>query len=233
MSVDWTEVKAILAEAFEREGVDRAAYLNNACGSDERLRDRVDELIALETSAASRLDPLIMDGASASPPEDESHDVAGRRIGRYEIRRVLGTGGMGVVYEAVQDQPHRVVALKVLRRGVASREALGRFRHEAEILGRLKHPNIAQVHDAGTLDEGEGAQPYFAMEYVSGQPLTQYAERAALTSNSSWETRLRDEVDDLKAAQAKEVRVVGGGGGFWNGFFLELFSVCCVVLYVK
>jgi tetratricopeptide (TPR) repeat protein len=57
-----------------------------------------------------------------------------------------------------------------------------RFRHEAEILGRLRHPNIAQVYDAGTFDEGQGAQPYFAMERVKGEPLHRYAESKQLST---------------------------------------------------
>jgi tetratricopeptide (TPR) repeat protein len=67
-----------------------------------------------------------------------------------------------------------------MRHAVASRAALGRFRHEAEILGRLQHPNIAQVYDAGTFDEGYGVQPYFAMEFIRGRPLLEYAEAKAL-----------------------------------------------------
>ncbi|MEE8458276.1 MAG: tetratricopeptide repeat protein, partial [Phycisphaerales bacterium] len=73
-----------------------------------------------------------------------------------------------------------VVALKLLRQGAASRQAMKRFRHETEILGRLKHPNIAQIHDAGTFDSGQGAQPYFAMEFVNGRPLVEYAEEQKL-----------------------------------------------------
>ncbi|MHC4428712.1 MAG: serine/threonine protein kinase, partial [Planctomycetota bacterium] len=110
-----------------------------------------------------------------------------RTIGRYETRRVIAAGGMGTVYEAVQDRPHRAVALKVMRRGATSRQAMKRFKHEAEILGRLRHPHIAQVYDAGTFDDGEGAQPYFAMELVKGRPLIEYCDDRSLETRQRLE----------------------------------------------
>lgn len=82
---------------------------------------------------------------------------------------------MGTVYEAEQDHPRRTVALKIVRPGLMSRSLLRRFEHEAHVLGRLRHPGIAQIYDAGT-DEAAGApQPYFAMEFVHGPPLTAFA----------------------------------------------------------
>jgi tetratricopeptide (TPR) repeat protein len=97
------------------------------------------------------------------------------RIGRYRILRRIGEGGMGVVYEAEQDHPRRLVALKVIKPGVTSTEALRRFELEAQVLGRLQHPGIAQIFDAGTADTGLGPQPYFALEFVRGATLREYA----------------------------------------------------------
>ncbi|MCC6659407.1 MAG: serine/threonine protein kinase [Phycisphaerales bacterium] len=103
------------------------------------------------------------------------------RIGRYQIKRLLGSGGMGAVYEAVQEQPRRIVALKVMRRGIASRSALRRFEYEAQVLGRLRHPGIAQVYEAGTHQEHGEAVPFFALEFIVGaRPLTEYAASHAL-----------------------------------------------------
>jgi eukaryotic-like serine/threonine-protein kinase len=90
------------------------------------------------------------------------------RIGRYHVKRLIGAGGMGSVYEAVQEQPRRTVALKVMRRGLASRSALRRFEYEAQLLARLRHPGIAQVYEAGTHDDGGVPVPFFAMEYIPG-----------------------------------------------------------------
>ena len=89
----------------------------------------------------------------------------------YRVVRLIGEGGMGVVYEAEQDDPRRRVALKVIRPGLASRELLQRFRHEAQVLGQLQHAGIAQIHEAGTADTGEGGRPFFAMELIDGRPL--------------------------------------------------------------
>jgi serine/threonine protein kinase len=95
------------------------------------------------------------------------------RIGGYRIRRVIASGGMGVVYEAVQDQPRRTVALKVMKHGIASRSALRRFEYESQILARLHHAGIAQIFQAGTHDDGSGAVPFFAMEYIpNARPIT-------------------------------------------------------------
>jgi tetratricopeptide (TPR) repeat protein/predicted Ser/Thr protein kinase len=97
-------------------------------------------------------------------------------IGRYRIVRLIGEGGMGAVYEAEQDQPRRTVALKVIKPGLASPELLRRFAQEAQALGRLQHPGIAQIYDAGTADTGFGSQPYFAMEFIRGAALGDYAD---------------------------------------------------------
>src|SRR6185295_9095016 len=88
-----------------------------------------------------------------------------RRIGRYRILERIGEGGMGVVYAAEQDNPRRTVALKVIRPAFASQDAMRRFAFESEVLGRLQHPSIAQVHEAGVGQTDEGAElPYIAME---------------------------------------------------------------------
>jgi eukaryotic-like serine/threonine-protein kinase len=108
-------------------------------------------------------------------------------IGHYRITGIIGRGGMGVVYEAEQEQPKRPVALKVINPGVTSEHAIRRFEHEAQILGLLQHSGIAQVYEAGTFDLGAGVQPFFAMEYVRGVPLTQYAERNKLSTHARLE----------------------------------------------
>jgi tetratricopeptide (TPR) repeat protein len=94
---------------------------------------------------------------------------------------------MGAVYEAVQDNPERLVALKVIKPGVTSEHALRRFEQESQMLGKLHHPGIAQIFEAGTADAGDGPQPYFAMELIHGLTLARYAERAALTTRQKLE----------------------------------------------
>src|SRR5205823_12522458 len=97
------------------------------------------------------------------------------RLGSYAIIRMLGTGGMGIVFQARQTRPQRLVALKMIRAsGPLDRQRLARFRSETEVLAQLQHPNIVQVYEVG---EREG-RPYYAMEFVDGGNLTQkLAER--------------------------------------------------------
>ena len=99
------------------------------------------------------------------------------RIGPYVIKRKIASGGMGTIYEGLQENPRRPVAVKVMRRGVVSPDALRRFKYESQILARLRHPGIAQVYEAGTYGEGEDTLPFFAMEYIpNAKALTQYAD---------------------------------------------------------
>ena len=104
------------------------------------------------------------------------------RIASFNLMGVIGTGGMGRVYLAIQDRPRRHVALKVMKPGIISEVALRRFEFEAELLARLVHSGIAQIYEAGTWDSGEGEAPYFAMEYVrNSRILSDYCDENKLT----------------------------------------------------
>jgi len=116
-----------------------------------------------------------------------AHLAPGAVISRYRVESVLGEGGMGVVYLARQDKPDREVALKVVRPGYATEKMLRRFEHESEVLGRLLHPGIAQIYEAGTADAGLGPQPFFAMELVKGDSLTRYASDHKLSTRARLE----------------------------------------------
>lgn len=112
---------------------------------------------------------------SKNPPIPS--DIAG-----YSVTRMLGEGGMSVVYAAMQREPKRLVALKVLKGTSFSPISLRRFKREIEILGKLRHPGIAQVYDAGTWDDGGGAKPFFVMEYIPGAcEFTDYIQKRELT----------------------------------------------------
>ena len=114
------------------------------------------------------------------PPEQSRESEVAAHVGRYRIIRILGEGGMGTVYEAEQDQPRRSVALKVIKASLASPELLQRFEQESQALGRLHHPGIAQIYEAGSAETPSGRQPFFAMELIHGLPLTQYANKHKL-----------------------------------------------------
>src|SRR5262249_15800138 len=127
-----------------------------------------------------------------TPSEPSSPQGAGpalsAHIGRYRILRRHGEGGMGTVYEAEQANPRRTVALKVLRPGLLLPELLSRFSHEAQIRGRLQHAGIAQVYEAGM---GEDGQPFFAMEFIRGMPLDEYARSRGLDAAARLELLAR------------------------------------------
>ncbi|MHC4421381.1 MAG: tetratricopeptide repeat protein [Planctomycetota bacterium] len=128
------------------------------------------------------------DKPGAARPRIRHTPALPEKIGGYAVKRVLASGGMGTVYLAIQEQPRRNVALKVMKSGVVSRSALRRFEYESQILARLRHPNIAQVYEAGTHDDGAGGVPYFAMEYIAGaKPLTQYAQGTNLSTRQRLE----------------------------------------------
>jgi len=115
-----------------------------------------------------------------------------RKIGHYSIRRRIASGGMGTVYEAAQDHPRRPVAVKVMKHGATSRTALRRFEYEAQLLARLSHPGIAQIYEAGTHDDGTGAVPFFAMEYIpNARPITRYVEDRRLGTRERLELFVR------------------------------------------
>jgi tetratricopeptide (TPR) repeat protein len=108
-----------------------------------------------------------------------SVEQAGRSIGRYKLLRVLGEGGMGVVYLAEQDHPiRRQVALKVIKPGMDSKRVLARFEAEQQALAMMEHPHVARVYDAGLAPSG---RPYFVMEHVKGLPITVHCDKHRLT----------------------------------------------------
>lgn len=156
------------------------AFLKRACGDDRALFDEARAILGDETLDTVVVDPSNMTEAIALlTPELPT------RIGRYEIISRIGEGGMGTVFEAQQDTPRRRVAVKVVRSVLLSRKLLTRFRNETELLGRLQHPGIAQVYDAGVADietsrGRQPEQPYFAMELVDGVPLTDFIRNGQL-----------------------------------------------------
>ena len=119
-------------------------------------------------------DTLRTPGAGSSIPE---------RIGNYSIRRLIASGGMGTVYEALQEQPRRTVAVKIMKAGMFSEAGLHRFEYEAQLLARLRHPGVAQVYEAGTHREGGQDIPFFAMEYIpNAKSITAYASERRLST---------------------------------------------------
>jgi WD40 repeat protein len=178
---------AVFDQLADVPAEDREAALRAACGDDLALYGDVKRLLALDDRLAPAegqseflCSPFVRPSGPAPEPALPVRETLRLpdHVGRYHVLRLLGEGGMGSVYEAEQDRPNRCVALKVIRPGLLSPALLKRFEQEVEILGRLGHPGIAQIYEAGIAEDG---QPFFAMEFVRGLPLDEYARSRSLT----------------------------------------------------
>jgi len=181
--------EAIFRAALREAEGERAAFVQRSAGDDEELLEQVLALLAEDEASSGALDEPAL-GARLDLDEVERTSTARpapERIGGHIVVRLLGQGGMGVVYEAEQQSPRRTVALKVLHPGVASPGAASRLRREAHLLGRLQHPGIAQIFEAGVFDYGDGGRPYFAMELIRGKPIDRYAEDHRLAARQRLE----------------------------------------------
>jgi tetratricopeptide (TPR) repeat protein len=157
---------------------DRPAALDAACEGDGALRREVEGMLAFE-QADDTLDVASRRMLDAAIADARNDDGIPEMVGDYKIRRELGRGGMGVVYEAEQAEPRRLVALKVLPELGAARLGV-RLRQEAHVLGQLSHPGIARIYDAGSAPVHGRSMPYIAMELIDGGTLDAYADTNAL-----------------------------------------------------
>jgi len=173
----WRRVKQLFGDALDQPLAARGSWLDVAAG-DPSLIAEVGALLAAYEQADDRLEQ----GAAAVAPglwEDLQTAVAGRLIGPYRIVSELGRGGMGAVYLAARDEAgfEQQVAVKLIKRGMDTDGIVRRFLHERRILAGLAHPNIARLYDGGSTADG---RPYFVMEYVAGEPVTQFAAARGL-----------------------------------------------------
>jgi tetratricopeptide (TPR) repeat protein len=177
--MSWHEVRSIFEQATELPAERREAFLDQACGADAELRSQVEQLLQAD-GEGSLLQPPDLSGFFL--PDSSLDFLVGEEIGGFEVVGTLNRGGMGIVFEARQEDPERTVALKMIRAELSTPSAVRRFRYESEVLAQLQHPYVAQVFKAGThrLEAG-GLLPWFAMEYVEGAlDLVTYARREHL-----------------------------------------------------
>jgi serine/threonine protein kinase/tetratricopeptide (TPR) repeat protein len=156
------------------------------CGNELQAGSSQDGLCQ-QCRASSLADdaPPTADATTAGDSGASSARVLPDHIGPYKVLDFLGEGGMGAVYLAEQEQPiRRKVALKVIKLGMDTKEVIARFESERQALAMMNHPNIAQVHDAGTTDRGA---PYFVMEYIAGVPIADYCDRHRLSTRERLE----------------------------------------------
>ncbi len=188
----FAQIRQIFEAAMEMPSASRQSYIETVCDGDAELEKAVQRLLERAACSHRLVDrPAVGMETEPTPVTPRALHGASTQIGRYRIAGVLGEGGMGIVYEAEQDQPRRTVALKLIRSGLVGPELLRRFEREAQVLGRLQHPGIAQIYEAGTADSGFGPQPYFAMEFIRGNSLLEYAELHRLNTRQRLEIMVK------------------------------------------
>ena len=182
----WERVRAIFEEAVQLPEEKRAVFLAESCDGDAELQRRIEILLAADARSSGVLEPPEPLGGEAFVETVAPSFYVGRQIGAFTIRRPIAVGGMGAVYEAEQEHPQRLVALKMLRFGFATPDAVRRFEFEADVLARLHHPGIAQVFEAGTFqEEGGSTLPFFAMEFVeNARDLLEFVEEEGLSRDA-------------------------------------------------
>ncbi len=172
----WNIVRELFDKALDLSASERVSFLQEQCGADADMLAEIKDLLKADETPHSIL------GAPALVSFDPFGDdvLIGSRIGAYKINKLIASGGMGAVYLAERDdgQFTQQVALKLIKRGMDSEEIIRRFHSERQILANLEHPNIARLIDGGVADSG---QPYFAMEYVDGIPITKYCDKHQLS----------------------------------------------------
>jgi serine/threonine protein kinase/tetratricopeptide (TPR) repeat protein len=187
MNPEAQRVRDLFVKAVQLPPDRREAFLKGACVGDEVVRGRINDLLwehqqagsfldrpAIALRATDSFDPTTSGAAAAAAP-----DGPGTTIGPYKLLELIGEGGMGAVWMAEQREPvQRQVALKIIKAGMDTCQAVARFEAERQALALMDHPNIAKVFDGGT---AAGGRPYFVMELVKGVPITRYCDEQRLT----------------------------------------------------
>jgi len=186
MDERFARLRRLVCDASLLRREERERFLETSCAGDAQLLAEARELC----DSADRDDGFLAPPSAQSlvallEADPTAALVTGVEVGGFSIVRLLGSGGMGTVFEAEQRDPRRRVALKILRSGVSEPESVRRFRREAILLGRLRHPSIAQIYASGVHVLHSGGKrielPYLAMEYVEGaRPLLLYAREQDL-----------------------------------------------------
>src|SRR5262249_31227246 len=161
----------IFLAALEQPPDQRGAYLEQLCAGDEQLRRNVAVMLKAHSAGEGPLDRGAMRDEHTEAYE-RAAEVPGTVIRQYKLIEQVGEGGMGTVWMAQQTEPvRRLVAVKLIKAGMDSRQVIARFEAERQALALMDHASIARVLDAGTSGAG---RPYFVMDLVKGIPITKY-----------------------------------------------------------
>ena len=174
---DHRRLRQLFDRALDVPIVERAKFLAEACAGDEALRQRLLAMLQAAEDEQFLAAPTGV-GAAAAVPEGAG-EGPGSRIGPYKLLQQLGEGGFGVVFLAEQAEPvARMVALKIVKLGMDTRQVIARFEQERQALALMDHPNIARVIDGGATATG---RPFFVMDLVRGEPIIEHCDRHRLT----------------------------------------------------
>ena len=173
----WSRVEDLFARAVQMSAAEHALYLDSACGDDIELRDYIFGLLNTDPAVEENIAVTICDTIRVAFGDDTSQaeQMRGQMIGPYCVERLLGSGGMGMVYLAkrADDQFDQQVAIKLGRHRLVDPQTELRLRHERQFLADLDHPNIARLFDGGTTDDGV---PYLVMEHIDGVRIDTYCD---------------------------------------------------------
>ena len=175
----WQRIENILQSAIDCGADQQSAFLDSACGADAELRREVESLLAWNEKSGFTNSSALEEGMRSLECRGKKIEEE-RKIGAYRVLREIGRGGMGTVYLAARadDEFQKLVAIKIIRRGLDTDDIIERFRSERQIVATLDHPNITRLLDGGTTHDG---LPYFIMEYIEGEPVDVYCDRCCLS----------------------------------------------------
>jgi len=170
----WLRIQALFHQAAELPEIEQRRFLETECRDDVTLVSEVLSLLTEDARGGSLLDRDVAEVAHQVLESSSLESPIPKEFGPYRIQKVLGEGGMGVVYLAEREDLGSQVAIKVLRDAWLSPARRDRFAIEQRTLAQLNHPYIARIYDANTSDDGT---PFFVMEYVEGAPLTDFCKK--------------------------------------------------------
>jgi serine/threonine protein kinase/tetratricopeptide (TPR) repeat protein len=183
-SARWKQIQAVFHDAADLPQPEQLAFLAAACDGDDKLMSEVQAMLEQDAAGHSMLDRGLAEVVHQTFVKAGPTSLGPKEFGPYRVVRLLGEGGMGVVYLAERTDLDTQVAVKILRDAWLSPARRERFVSEQRTLAQLNHPSIARLYDADSLEDGT---PWFVMEYVDGLPLTQYCRERS----SSIEERLQ------------------------------------------
>jgi serine/threonine protein kinase len=174
----WQQIDQIYQAALDQEAADRSKFISSACGDDAELRREVESLLVAHEQAGSFIAEPALRSAARLLARDQTSSLIGATLAHYRIESILGAGGMGEVYLALDAKLNRKVALKLLPASFINyANQLGRFEQEARAASALNHPNIITIYEIGEVD----GRNFIVTEFVDGKTLREQMTNTRMT----------------------------------------------------